>query len=364
MEFTTPQLVALFGFAGGAILGLAARVGRFCTMGALEDAFIGNDLRRMRSWALAIAVALALTQTLAFFGIIDLSRSIYLVNDFQWLGAIVGGLMFGVGMALVGTCGYGTLARIGGGDLRAVVTFLVMAVCAYMAMRGVTGLLRQSLIAPWVLSFDFSNGMAFDAVVDTIIGRDTGPALGLLIAIALTIWALRDAAFRSEPRLVVSGAAVGLAVTGGWLATGLVGSDPFAPQRLESFTFVRPLGNTLVYLMTFSGATISFGIGSVFGVIAGAFAGALFKREFRWEACDDVRELRRHMVGAFLMGTGGVMAFGCTIGQGISAFSTLSVSAPVVLLSIVAGSRLGLAWLLEGSLAGLIGGYVRSSGDN
>ncbi|WP_428696919.1 YeeE/YedE family protein [Stappia sp.] len=357
MELTTTQIVALSGFGGGVVLGLAARVGRFCTMGALEDAFLGDDRRRLRSWGLAIAVAIAVTQVLAAAGIFDLRHSIYLPTSFPWLGAIAGGLMFGVGMALVGTCGFGTLARIGGGDLRSVVTFLVMAVSAYMAMRGLTGVARQWLVDPFTVSFEATGGMALDGVVNRLLGLDTGPAVGLSIAGALLAWAVRDAAFRRERRLVASGLAVGLVIAAGWVATALAGSNPFQPQRLESFTFVRPLGDALVYLMTFSGASLTFGIGSVLGVVCGAFAGALFKREFRWEACDDVRELRRHMSGAFLMGTGGIMAFGCTIGQGITAASALAISAPVVMLSIAIGARLGIAWLVEGSLAGLFERY-------
>ena len=355
MEMQTSLVMALCGFAGGVVLGLAARVGRFCTMGALEDAFLGGDMRRLRSWALAIAVALALTQIAIALGHIDPARSIYLPSTLPWLGAIAGGLMFGIGMALVGTCGFGTLARIGGGDLRSVVTFLVMAVSAYMAMRGITGVLRQVLIDPFTLSFAALGGTALNDILDKVHGIETGAALGLVLAGMLGAWALRDGTFRSETRLVVSGIAVGLAITGGWLATGLLGNNPFEPQKLESFTFVRPLGDALVYVMTYSGATLTFGIGSVFGVIFGAVAGALFKREFRWEACDDVRELRRHMVGAFLMGTGGILAFGCTIGQGITAASVLAVSAPLVMVSIAVGARLGLAWLIEGSIMGLFG---------
>ncbi len=357
MDMTTAQIVALCGFAGGIVLGLAARVGRFCTMGALEDAFLGDDRRRLRSWALAVAVATAATQLLAAAGLLDLHHSIYLPTSFPWLGAIVGGLMFGLGMALVGTCGFGTLARIGGGDLRSVVTFLVMAVSAYMAMRGLTGVVRQRLVDPFTVSFESSGGMALNDMLDRLSGVDSGPLAGLAIAAILAAWSLKNAAFRREVRLVASGLAVGLVIAWGWLATALAGSNPFEPQRLESFTFVRPLGDTLVYLMTYSGATVTFGIGSVLGVICGALLGALFKREFRWEACDDVRELRRHIIGAFLMGTGGILAFGCTIGQGITAASALAVSAPVVMLSVALGARLGMAWLIEGTLSGLLERY-------
>jgi uncharacterized membrane protein YedE/YeeE len=351
MELSTGALLALAGFGGGAVLGVTARVGRFCAMGALEDWFLGGDTRRLRAWALAIAVAMAATQVLAHAGLIDLSRSVYLGHAIPWSGAVVGGLMFGLGMALVGTCGFGTLARIGGGDLRAVVTFLVMGVSAYMAMGGITGLLRRVVFEP--RGATAQPAPSLDALIDRVAGLDTGALPGLAVAVVLGGWALGGGSFRQAPRLIWSGVAVGLAIAAGWLVTARLGADPFAPQKLESFTFVRPLGDAIVYLMTFSGAAITFGIGSVFGVIAGAFAGARLKREFRWEACDDVRELRRHLIGAFLMGTGGILAYGCTVGQGLSAASALSLTAPVTIMAIALGSRIGIAWLVEGDLRGV-----------
>jgi len=351
---SAPVLGALCGFAGGAVMGFAARFGRFCTLQSLEDAFFGGDYRRLRAWALAIAVALTITQTAILLGHVDLSTSIYHRPTFYWLSAILGGLMFGLGMALVGTCGFGTLARIGGGDLRAVVVFLVLGVSAYTAIAGVTGLMREEIFEAVSIDLTPLGGASFDAILDTATGLSAGPMWGYAIALGLAIWALRDAAFRAMGRLLFAGLAVGASVGFGWIATAVVAADPFDPQRLESYSFVRPLGMTLVYVMTFSGASINFGIGAVFGVITGAFVGALAKREFRWEACDDARELRRHMVGAFLMGTGGVLAMGCTIGQGISAAATLAISAPIVMASIAVGARIGLAWLMEGSLGGLI----------
>ncbi|MCW2309817.1 YeeE/YedE family protein [Rhodobium gokarnense] len=349
-----PVAGALCGFAGGAVMGYAARVGRFCTLQALEDAFFAGDLRRLRAWALAIAVALAVTQTAAAGGLIDLSHSIYHHTTFPWLSAILGGLLFGAGMALVGTCGFGTLARIGGGDLRAIVVFLVIGVSAYTAMAGITGMFRENVLDLAVIDLGPIGGASLNTILDTTFGLDTGPFWGYAIALGLAVWALKDAFFRATWRLVVAGLAVGAAVGFGWVATGWLIADPFDPQRVESFSFVRPLGNTIVYVMTFSGATIDFGIGAVLGVIAGAFGGAIRARDFRWEACDDARELRRHLVGAFFMGTGGVLAMGCTIGQGLSAVATLSITAPVVMISIALGARLGLAWLMEGSLLGLV----------
>lgn len=351
---TPPVILAIAGFAGGIVLGLAARIGRFCTLAAFENVFYGSDYRRMRAWALAVAVAIALVQTMSSAGMIDLNESIYRAAEFTWLSAILGGILFGVGMALNGTCGFGTLARIGGGDLRAVVTFMLLGISAYMMMSGITGVVRAAMIDPVSIDVSALGYLDLAAMMDIILGTSAGALWGYLIAAALAIWALRDAEFRRQWRLVFAGLAVGLVIAWGWFATAMFGGDLFDPQPLESYTFVRPLGETIMYAMTFSGATIDFGVGAVLGVVAGAFMGALFRREFRWEACDDVRELRRHLSGAFLMGTGGVLSFGCTVGQGMTAASTLSISAPVVLLSIALGARLGLGWLMEGSLRGVI----------
>lgn len=104
----------------------------------------------------------------------------------------------------------------------------------------------------------------------------------------------------------------------------------------------------MLYAMTASGSSITFGIGSVFGVLAGAFIGSLIKGHFRWEACDDPRELRRQIMGAALMGFGAVVAIGCSVGQGLSAFSILSYSTPVTLLSIIASAAVGLRQLIWG----------------
>ena len=352
-ELPTPVILALAGFAGGIVLGLAGRLGRFCTLGAFENAFYGSDYRRMRAWALAVAVAIAVVQTMAAMGVIDLDMSIYRGAEFTWLSAILGGLLFGAGMALNGTCGFGTLARIGGGDLRAVVTFLVLGISAYMMMSGITAIARVNLIDPVAIDVSGIGSQNIAAMMDIILGTNAGVLWGYLIAAILAVWALRDYEFRRRWRLVAAGIAVGLVISWGWYATATFGADPFDPQPLESFTFVRPVGQTIMYAMTFSGATIDFGVGAVVGVVAGAFIGALIRREFRWEACDDVRELRRHISGAFLMGTGGVLSFGCTIGQGMTAASALSISTPVVFLSIALGARLGLSWLMEGSLRGL-----------
>lgn len=342
-----PSIIAFAcGLTAGAVLGVAGRAGRFCTLAMLEDAFFGSDYRRLKSFALAASVALLATQILAAFGIVDLTRSIYLTGSIGLGGAILGGLMFGVGMALVGTCGFGTLVRVGGGDLRAIVVFLVLGLSALATMRGITGMLRVALIEP--LSLRLTEGS--NQTLTSLLGAGSAMRAILVVAIsaALASWALADGRLIRSPRLLASGVAVGAAIAFGWFATGWLTDDEFDPVRVSSLSFVAPLGDAILYIATFSGARLNFGIGSVAGVVAGSFAAAILARGFRWEACDDARELKRHMTGALLMGIGGIMSMGCTIGQGLSAFSTLAVSAPVTMVAIACGARLGLEFTMTG----------------
>ncbi|WP_339038689.1 YeeE/YedE family protein [Bradyrhizobium symbiodeficiens] len=334
------------GLAAGAVLGVAGRAGRFCTLAMLEDAFFGSDFRRLKSFALAASVALLATQALAAFGIVDLSRSIYLTASIGLGGAIIGGLMFGVGMALVGTCGFGTLVRVGGGDLRAIVVFLVLGLSALATMRGITGMLRLKLIEPLSLRLPEGSTQTLTSLLGA--GGAMRAILVVAIAAALAFWALADGRLIRSPRLLASGLAVGATIAFGWFATGWLADDEFDPARVASLTFVAPLGDAILYIATFSGARLNFGIGSVAGVVAGSFAAAMLARGFRWEACDDARELKRHMTGALLMGIGGIMSLGCTVGQGLSAFSTLAVSAPVTMVAIACGARLGLEFTMTG----------------
>jgi hypothetical protein len=200
------------------------------------------------------------------------------------------------------------------------------------------------------LAFALPAQQSLPALAQGLTGLPLGDVMPLGIVAALAFWCFRDGDFRKAPRPVVSGIVVGLMIVLGWFATGFVGNDPFDEQRLMSFTFVRPLGDSLIYLMTFTGASINFGIGATFGVIAGSAVGSLAKGEFRWEACDDARELKRQIFGGFLMGTGGLLSLGCTVGQGLSAVSVLALSAPIVLAAIFAGAWLGLMYLVEGSV--------------
>ncbi|MCI4662022.1 MAG: YeeE/YedE family protein [Neomegalonema sp.] len=348
LGLTEAGLETLCGLIGGIVLGLAARRGRFCTLGAIEDAAYGNDWRRIRMWALALSVAIAASFVLAQEGLLDLSRTLYAPFAFDPLAAICGGLLFGYGMALAGNCGYGALARAGGGDLRSGVIVLVMAVSAAMAMGGPTAILRDFLFPqvpepPTALSLGYAHAIQHLTGLPLLV-----PALA--IAAALAGFALIDGRFRATRGALFWSVLVGLAIASGWAGTAWIEAHGFADTEIRSHSFTAPLGQTLFFAMTASAGSsgLGFGVGSVAGIAIGAVIGSISKGHFRWEACDDPQELGRQIFGAFLMGTGGVIALGCSVGQGLSAFSILRYSAPVVLAAIVIGALIGLRHLIHG----------------
>lgn len=347
-EIPLPVLMALLGFIGGGILGFTARTARFCTFGAIEDACLGGDFKRLRAWLFAIAVAIICTQLLSYFNIVDLSLSFHLRPALTWLSLIIGGLCFGFGMAQTGTCPYGALVRLGTGDMRALVTLLVIGITGYMTMRGLTAYTRLYLLDPVQIEFAQRGAQSLPALLGA-----TEPASVLVVAILLAlipgIWALKSRNFRKSGINVAAGLIIGLTVSAGWLATGYFGNDEFSPQPVVSFGFISAMSNALIYLMTFSGATINFSIATIGGVVTGSFIGSCAKKEFKLEAFDDAREMRRYLLGATLMGFGGITALGCTIGQGITGLSTLSVGSLIAILAIGLGAVLGLYYLVEDS---------------
>lgn len=349
--FSDAGLLALIGLFGGAILGLAARLGRFCTLGAIEDyLYQGSDLR-LRMWGLAIGVAGLGAFALVGLGALDPAQTVYHLAPWSPALAIIGGLMFGYGMSLAGNCGFGALARLGGGDLRSFVIVLVMGISAYIMLSGPLAQLRVAALG--LTEIDAAM-RSYPQAIGAVMGLSV-PLIGLVISAGITVFALWSRPLLQSPRTVIWGSLVGLAIVSGWAGSQWVADAAFSATPAQSHSFTAPLGETLIFLMTSSGGGLTFGVGSVFGVLAGAFIGSLIKGHFRWEACEDPRELKRQVLGAVFMGFGAVLAMGCTIGQGISAFSLLTFNAPIVFAAIFAGAALGLRQLITGlSFRGLL----------
>lgn len=356
-EIPVTTIVGAAAFAAGIIFGATAQRTNFCTMGAISDMVFMGDFKRFRAWLMAISIGILATQAMHSTGMIDIDKSIYLTSNLGWLGAILGGLFFGFGMTMAGGCGNKTLVRIGGGNLKSLVVFMVVGVTAYMTLRGLIAVAR---IEMEVTNVNLAKaGMKAQGFPDLLmaLGLPAGVArwsVALAFAGGMLAYCFKDSEFRESPRDMVAGLVIGLMVPTGWWITGVLGNDDFSPAPLASFTFVGPIGESLQYLMTFTGATINFGIAAVAGVITGSFLVSIATKSFHLESFSDADDMLRHMAGAVLMGMGGVLAMGCTIGQGLTGMSTLGIGSLIAFLSILAGGVLGMKYLEEGTLGGAL----------
>jgi hypothetical protein len=337
------------GLCAGAVLGFAARANHFCTMSGLERYWYAGDGRGLRTWMLAAVVALVATQSLQAAGYVDTAESFYIRSEFAWIGAIAGGICFGFGMALVGTCGFGALVRLGGGSLRSLIVLIVLGLSAMSAQKGVIAQARVTLSDNFAIDLSGVGGQSLGAIAAHFAGTDLTLVVTAVVALAMLGWIFSSADYRRRFDSIATGATVGLVIAFGWWATSHAAAHSFEIVQIEAGSFVVPVSDTILQFVTFTGVLPDYGVGLVVGVVLGASACALWKRDVRWEACDDARELGRHLAGGVLMGVGGVFAMGCTIGQGVTAVSALAISAPVVLASIFLGARMGLAYLIEGS---------------
>ncbi|KIL97063.1 Lipocalin-related protein and Bos/Can/Equ allergen [Paramagnetospirillum magnetotacticum MS-1] len=353
-EIALTTLVGSAGFALGAVFGWAARASDFCTMGALSDLVFLGDRRRLRAWVLAMAVAMLGAQGLQAAGLVELGKSIYLGATIAWAGAILGGLMFGYGMTLAGGCGSKTLVRLGGGNLKSVVVVLVVGLFATMTLKGLLAMERIAIEQATGITAA-RLGASDQSLPALLAGLGLPHAAARILTLAVLgggalVWCLKDASFRAAGGTLAGAVVIGLTIPTGWAVTAILGADDFAPAPIASLSFISPMGDGLMYLMTFTGSTISFGVAAVGGIIAGSFLSARLSGRFAWEGFADTADLRRHLGGAALMGTGGIMAMGCTIGQGLTGLSTLSATSFLALGAIISGGLLGLRSLEEGGL--------------
>lgn len=338
------------GLAAGIVLGYVARANRFCTMAALEQYWYAGNSTGLRTWVLAGSVAMLSTQALIHADIIDISDSFYLSDRFVWSGAILGGLMFGFGMALVGMCGFSAVVRLGGGNLRALVVLLVLGLAALSTQRGLLGQLRILIVDDVALDLSAAGDQSLGSLASFVAGRDISMPLTLALGACALAWVFSSRAYLANARQIATGAVVGLVIAFGWLSTTWAARNSFDIVQLEAGSFVVPVGDAIMQFATYTATIPDYGVGLVTGTLLGGALCAWRNAQVRWEACDDGRELGRHLLGAAMMGIGGVMAMGCTIGQGLSGISTMALTAPFTIASIVLGARMGLAMLMEGSV--------------
>ncbi|MEA2881730.1 MAG: uncharacterized protein QOH32_986 [Bradyrhizobium sp.] len=332
----------VIGFAYGAV-GLLSG---FCLLSGLRGWWASGDSRLIRTYALALGTAVAVAQLLAASGMVDLGRSIYLQPSFSAPLMLFGGILFGYGMALANGCGSRALVLLGRGNLRSLVVVLVLGIAAQMTLKGLiaparVAALQWTQVSPSVISlpallskFGLSETFARMLAASAISG-------------ALIIFAFVHAPFQRAKGQIAAGLAVGLLVTAGWFCTGYLGADDFNPAPVTSLTFIAPIADSVQYIMLSTGLSLNFGITTVAGVVAGSLATALATGRFHLEGFSSPRHMLRSVGGAALMGAGGAMAYGCSIGQGLTGLSTLSLASFVSAAGILLGSALGLRGMLR-----------------
>ena len=361
---TTQVLWAAFFLS--VVFGVIAQRTHFCTMGAVSDIVTMGDWTRMRMWGMAIGVAMIGFYTLAATGQIDPAKTLYASSRFIWLSALTGGFLFGFGMVLASGCGSKTLVRIGGGNLKSVVVFFVMGIAAFATLKGITAVVRVATVDR--VAVDFSGNAALSNWLGSAVGlsaSNAGLVLASVLGLGLVVWALSGRDFVRLDNLL-AGLGIGAVIVAMWWVSGHLGYVAEHPEtlqeaflatnsgRAEALSFVSPVAYTLDWVMFFSDKAklLTIGIVSVVGVVAGSALYALVTRSFRWEGFRDAKDTANHLLGGALMGVGGVVAMGCTVGQGLSGISTLSLTSIVALAAIIAGCVAALKyqlWQLERS---------------
>lgn len=338
-------LWAAFGL--GVVFGVAARWGRFCLLRGLRQ-ILGQDRSEPRgtapalqAFALALAVALLASQALQWAGWVDLTQAQIVRPTFSVVGVLLGGALFGVGMVLANACGARSLVLLAGGNLRSLVTLVFLALGAQATLTGVLAPARQWLQGLWPTTV--AQGTALHALSATGTPGVMDYLLCVLLpALLLGACALWRPALRRSPAQLVSALAIGLLVAAGWWMTASVDVDPFEPAKLTSLSFISPVAESLLYLQLAVGRELSLGPALVAGTLTGACVVAFLTRTARWEGFDGAAQMARSAGGGLLMGFGGVVAVGCSIGQGLSGLSTLAWASFPAAAGIVLGALLAL----------------------
>ncbi len=325
-EETTARAASLYFALGlGVLFGALAQLTRFC----FRRAVVGEDRRQAAGvWATALIVAVLGTQAVVAMDLVSFDGHRLLTPDLPWLAILTGGLLFGAGMVLTRGCISRLAVLGGGGNLRGLMVLLVFAVTAHATLKGVLAPVRTGLGQVTV-------GLGDAASMAALPGGAWAGAAGLALIALAFVWRSGN-----RPAMLLGAAAIGLLVPLGWVGTGYVLLDEFDPIAMESLSFTAPAADTLFWGIASSAVAPGFGVGLVGGTILGALIAALFAGSFRWQSFESPTQTGRYVAGGVLMGLGGVLAGGCTLGAGLSGLPTLSVAALLALGAMAAGARL------------------------
>ena len=326
----TREILLWSGLIIGVLFGINGQWSGFCLNRALKEGWDSGAKQKAQSFALALVVSIIGAQTLSALEIVDLSTSIYRGNGASWLFVILGGLMFGYGMMLANGCGARAVVLLGQGNLRSFVVLLCLGISAYMTLTGLLAPLRLTLAQATALPahgfFEFATVTRFVLIASL--------SIPLLLFV---FW--RGSIFKNKTDLL-SGIVVGALITAGWWVTGWLGADEFEPAPSASLTFIAPIGETIQYTMIATGVRLGFGVTVMVGVVLGSFLAAKWSKTFRLQGFETPKQMLRYMGGGTLMGIGGALAMGCSIGQGLTGFSTLTYASMLAFVAMILGARL------------------------
>lgn len=303
-------MAALMGLLTGVIFGIAAQRSRFCLRAATVEFARGSLGASVSVWLLTFSTALVWVQGSQALGLMHSADARMMAVPGSWSGAMIGGALFGIGMVLARGCSGRLLVLAATGNLRSVMSGLIFAVVAQMSLSGILSPLRDKIAGAWITS----GGRNLDLLAWLGMPELSGLALGLACAALALILAHRA---RIGAARLVFASGVGFAVAVGWVLTFSLSQVAFDPVQIESATFTGPSAHTLMFFLD-RNAVLEFDVGLVPGVFLGAFLAAAVTRELRFQAFEGAASMRRAMIGAALMGFGGMLAGGCAIGAGVT----------------------------------------------
>ena len=376
-DFFQGQSVLLWSAFGIAvILGAVVNKTNFCTMGAVSDWVNIGDTGRMRAWIFSMAVALIGVTIFEAMEVMTVDSTFppYRSNQLIWAENILGGLLFGIGMTLASGCGNKTLIRIGAGNLKSIFVLMVIALISYYMLNpfpGTDKTLFSEIFYSWIrpMAVDLGHGQDLGSIVA---GKESGAGantiIGVVLGLAFIVYAFKSTDFRESFDNILGGLVVGLCVVAAWYISGVIQINvdgevhslrsfvenwdfvaesgegkpaSFAPLSSQSYTFINPIGQTYGYLKSgLEYSSLTFGVMAVFGVITGSFLWSIVTKGFRFEWFASGKDFGAHLICSILMGFGGVLALGCTVGQGITGVSTLALGSFLAVISIIFGCAL------------------------
>lgn len=325
------------GFVLGAAFGLVAQRSRFCMVAAFSNFALMRDYRQVHAFLAALAVAVIGTFALEWTDLVAIAETGYRRPALNWMGALGGGLLFGIGSMLAGGCASRTLVRTAEGNLGALLTLITFALCAMATLFGALG-----PVLAWVLGRASPIGSG-DASLSAILGWPASVLpLGVGVACLAAILGLGN--WRDHKGTIAGGILVGLLVVAGWWVTGVLAVDAFDPHPPTSLTFATPLAQGFAWLVMGQLTGGGFALFLVPGMLLGAFVAAVATGEFRWVAPAGER-VGAYLAGGAFMGIGALLAGGCNIGQGLTGAATLSATSLLAVMGILGGMMLGMAWV-------------------